>query len=195
MTDDGSGKLSAKASSTDDQIVFENSYAADPTSITFGGTKILTGAELTAGQFAFQLKDAQGNVVATATNAADGSLVFEPVSLDAAGEYHLTLSEVNDAQDNVTYDDHVYQLDVTVADDGEGSLYVASYTVDGGTDLPVFENAYVAPEAPSEPAAPQAPAAVPNTGDATSPVLPLAIGACALAAACAALLLVRRNNR
>ena len=43
--------------------------------------------------------------------------------------------------------------------------------------------------------APQAPAAVPNTGDATSPVLPLAIGACALAAACAALLLVRRNNR
>lgn len=195
VTDDGSGKLSAEASSADGNIVFENSYAAASTSITFGGTKVLTGAELADGQFAFQLKDDQGNVVATATNAIDGSLVFEPVSLDAAGEYHLTLSEVNDAQDNVTYDDHVYQLDVTVADDGEGSLYVASYTVDGGTDLPVFENAYVAPEAPSEPAAPQAPAAVPNTGDATSPALPLAIGACALAAACAALLLVRRNNR
>lgn len=195
VTDDGSGRLSAKATSADGKIVFKNAYSAAPTSITFGGTKVLTGAELAAGQFAFQLKDAQGNVVATAANAADGSLVFEPVSLDAAGEYHLTLSEVNDAQDNVTYDDHVYQLDVTVADDGEGSLYVASYTVDGGTDLPVFENAYVAPEAPSEPAAPQAPAAVPNTGDATSPVLPLAIGACALAAACAAFLLVRRNNR
>ena len=195
VKDDGSGRLSAKATSADGKIVFKNAYSAAPTSITFGGTKVLTGAELAAGQFAFQLKDAQGNVVATATNAADGSLVFEPVSLDAAGEYHLTLSEVNDAQDNVTYDDHVYQLDVTVADDGEGSLYVASYTVDGGTDLPVFENAYVAPEAPSEPAAPQAPAAVPNTGDATSPVLPLAIGTCALAAACAALLLVRRNNR
>lgn len=195
VTDDGSGRLSAKATSADGQIVFKNAYSAAPTSITFGGTKVLTGAELAAGQFAFQLKDAQGNVVATATNAADGSLVFEPVSLDAAGEYHLTLSEVNDAQDNVTYDDHVYQLDVTVADDGEGSLYVASYTVDGGTDLPVFENAYVAPEAPSEPAAPQAAAAVPNTGDATSPALPLAIGACALAAACAAFLLVRRNNR
>ena len=195
VTDDGSGRLSAKATSADGQIVFKNAYSAAPTSITFGGTKVLTGAELAAGQFAFQLKDAQGNVVATATNAADGSLVFEPVSLDAAGEYHLTLSEVNDAQDNVTYDDHVCQLDVTVADDGEGSLYVASYTVDGGTDLPVFENAYVAPEAPSEPAAPQAPAAVPNTGDATSLVLPLAIGTCALAAACAALLLVRRNNR
>lgn len=194
VTDDGSGRLSAKATSAGGQIVFKNAYSAAPTSITFGGTKVLTGAELAAGQFAFQLKDAQGNVVATATNAADGSLVFEPVSLDAAGEYHLTLSEVNDAQDNVTYDDHVYQLDVTVADDGEGSLYVASYTVDGGTDLPVFENAYVAPEAPSEPAAPQAPAAVPNTGDATFPALPLAIGACALAAACAALLLVRRNN-
>lgn len=195
VTDDGSGRLSAKATSADGQIVFKNAYSAAPTSITFGGTKVLTGAELAAGQFAFQLKDAQGNVVATATNAADGSLVFESVSLDAAGEYHLTLSEVNDAQDNVTYDDHVYQLDVTVADDGKGSLYVASYTVDGGTDLPVFENAYVAPEAPSEPAAPQAPAAVPNTGDATSPALPLAIGACALAAACAAFLLVRRNNR
>lgn len=195
VTDDGSGRLSAKATSADGQIVFKNAYSAAPTSITFGGTKVLTGAELAAGQFAFQLKDAQGNVVATATNAADGSLVFESVSLDAAGEYHLTLSEVNDAQDNVTYDDHVYQLDVTVADDGKGSLYVASYTVDGGTDLPVFENAYVAPEASSEPAAPQAPAAVPNTGDATSPALPLAIGACTLAAACAAFLLVRRNNR
>lgn len=121
VTDDGSGRLSAKATSADGQIVFKNAYSAAPTSITFGGTKVLTGAELAAGQFAFQLKDAQGNVVATATNAADGSLVFEPVSLDAAGEYHLTLSEVNDAQDNVTYDDHVYQLDVTVADDGEGS--------------------------------------------------------------------------
>ena len=120
VTDDGSGRLSAKATSADGQIVFKNAYSAAPTSITFGGTKVLTGAELAAGQFAFQLKDAQGNVVATATNAADGSLVFEPVSLDAAGEYHLTLSEVNDAQDNVTYDDHVYQLDVTVADDGRG---------------------------------------------------------------------------
>lgn len=194
VTDDGSGKLSAKASSADGQIVFENSYSAAPTSITFGGTKTLTGAELASGQFAFQLRDARGNVVATATNAADGSLVFDPISLDAAGEYHLTLSEVNDGQANVTYDDHVYQLDVTVADDGEGGLYVASYTVDGGTDLPAFKNAYVVPAAPAEDAAPQAPAAVPNTGDVTSTVTPLLIGACALAAACAALLLVRRNN-
>lgn len=194
VTDDGSGRLCAKATSADGQIVFENSYQAAPTSITFGGTKTLTGAELAAGQFAFQLRDAEGNVIATATNAADGSLVFDPISLDAAGEYHLTLSEVNDGQANVTYDDHVYQLDVSVADDGEGSLRVASYTVDGGTDLPAFKNAYVAPETPSEDVAPQAPTTVPNTGDATSAAVPLLVGACALAAACAALLLARRNN-
>lgn len=59
------GRLSAKATSADGQIVFKNAYSAAPTSITFGGTKVLTGAELAAGQFAFQLKDAQGNVVAT----------------------------------------------------------------------------------------------------------------------------------
>lgn len=134
-------------------------------------------------------------MVATATNAADGSLVFDPVSLEAAGEYHFTLSEVNDGQANVTYDDHVYQLDVTVADDGEGALHVASYTIDGGTDLPAFKNAYVAPEAPAAPETPQASALVPNTGDATSSVVPLTIAACAIAAVCAALLLARRNNR
>lgn len=195
VTDDGTGKLSAKASSADGKIVFENAYSAAPTSITFGGSKVLTGAELADGQFAFQLKDSQGNVVATATNAADGSLVFDPVSLEAAGEYHFTLSEVNDGQANVTYDDHVYQLDVSAADDGEGALYVASYTIDGGTDLPAFKNAYVAPEAPAAPETPQASALVPNTGDATSSVVPLTIAACAIAAVCAALLLARRNNR
>ena len=170
VADDGEGYLVAETSVEGD-TTFANTYKAAP--VPYGVTqdvkvsKTLTGRDLRAGEFEFELVE-NGNVVAAASN---------------------------DAKGNVNYDDHVYQLDVTVADDGEGNLYVASYTVDGGTDLPVFENAYVTPEAPSEPAAPQAPAAVPNTGDATSPALPLAIGACALAVACAALAVTTANSK
>ncbi len=192
VTDDGAGQLMAKASSDEGTITFTNRYDVKGANITFGATKELSGAKLADGQFAFQVKDGQGNVIATATNAADGSVVFSSLPLDAAGEYHFTMSEVNDGQANVTYDEAVHSLDVTVADDGEGQLYVASYTVDGGTDLPAFSNAYTAPAALSEPATP---AATPNTGDASTSVAPIAFMACALLVAGAVVLRTRKNDR
>ena len=191
VTDDGEGQLVAEVA-IDGDTTFTNRYEPAGTSITFGATKRLSGADLAAGQFAFELRDGRGNVLATATNAADGSVVFGDLALDAAGEYHFTMSEVNDGQANVTYDETVHNLDVTVADDGEGHLYIASYTVDGAADLPVFSNAYTAPaavEVPSEPSEPgepsetAQPAATPNTGDATASALPVALGAAVLLAA------------
>ena len=192
VTDDGAGQLVAKASSDEGTITFTNRYDVKGANITFGATKELSGAKLADGQFAFQVKDGQGNVVATATNAADGSVVFSSLPLDAAGEYHFTMSEVNDGQANVTYDEAVHSLDVIVADDGEGHLYVSSYTVDGGTDLPAFSNAYTAPAAPNEPATP---AATPNTGDASTSVAPIAFMACALLVAGVVVLRTRKNDR
>lgn len=193
VTDDGAGRLVAKASSDEGPITFTNRYDAAAASITFGATKKLEGAKLTEGQFAFQVKDEQGNVVASATNAADGSVVFGDLALDAVGDYHFTMSEVDDGQANVTYDDAAHALDVTVDDDGQGHLYVASYTVDGGAELPTFTNGYVAPATPEQPSTPAA--EVPNTGDASTSALPVILGACALLAASALVVRARRNDR
>ena len=61
VTDNHNGMLSAKASS-DGAIEFKNSYAAEPTSVSFSATKVLDGAELKDGQFSFVLKDNEGVV-------------------------------------------------------------------------------------------------------------------------------------
>ena len=191
VTDNHDGTLSAKASS-DGAIVFKNSYVADPTSVSFSATKVLDGAELKDGQFSFVLKDNEGNELQTAKNAADGTVSFQPVEFAGPGTHDFTISEVNDDQANVTYDDASYQLTVNVADDGEGHL---SASVDG--QPPVFKNTYTAPAQPKDdqkPAQkPQKKLIVPKTGDATNVVAPVVI--LVVAAACIALGFLAKNKK
>lgn len=152
VTDKGDGTLDVKWTVTDangnpvDGITFDNAYAIDqPGSIIFGATKVLDGKELADGQFTFELKDDQGNVLQSTTNKADGSVVFsDPVTYGQPGTYSYTVSEVNDGQDNVTYDDTVYTATVTVTDNGDGST---TATIDYGTgsQLPEFDNVYTEP--------------------------------------------------
>lgn len=191
VTDNHKGMLSAKASS-DGAIVFKNSYAADPTSVSFSATKVLDGAELKDGQFSFVLKDNEGNELQTVKNAADGTVSFQPVEFAGPGTHDFTISEVNDDQANVTYDDASYQLTVNVADDGEGHL---SASVDG--QPPVFKNTYTAPAQPKDdqkPAQkPQKKPIVPKTGDATNVVAPVVI--LVVAAACIVLGFLAKNKK
>ena len=191
VTDNGDGTLSAKASS-DGAIEFKNSYAADPTSVSFSATKVLDGAELKEGQFSFVLKDNEGNELQTVKNAADGTVSFQPVEFAGPGTHDFTISEVNDDQANVTYDDAAYQLTVNVADDGEGHL---SASVDG--QPPVFKNTYTAPAQPKDdqkPAQkPQKKPIVPKTGDATNVVAPVVI--LVVAAACIVLGFLAKNKK
>ena len=191
VTDNHDGTLSAKASS-DGAIVFKNSYAADPTSVSFSATKVLDGAKLKDGQFSFVLKDNEGNELQTAKNAADGTVSFQPVEFAGPGTHDFTISEVNDDQANVTYDDASYQLTVNVADDGEGHL---SASVDG--QPPVFKNTYTAPAQPKDdqkPAQkPQKKPIVPKTGDATNVVAPVVI--LVVAAACIVLGFLAKNKK
>ena len=191
VTDNHDGTLSAKASS-DGAIVFKNSYAADPTSVSFSATKVLDGAELKDGQFSFVLKDNEGNELQTAKNAADGTVSFQPVEFAGPGTHDFTISEVNDDQANVTYDDASYQLTVNVADDGEGHL---SASVDG--QPPVFKNTYTAPAQPKDdqkPAQkPQKKPIVPKTGDATNVIAPVVI--LVVAAACIVLGFLAKNKK
>ena len=191
VTDNGDGSLSAKASS-DGAIEFKNSYAADPTSVSFSATKVLDGAELKDGQFSFVLKDNEGNELQTAKNAADGTVSFQPVEFAGPGSHDFTISEVNDDQANVTYDDASYQLTVNVTDDGEGHL---SASVDG--QAPVFKNTYTAPAQPKDdqkPAQkPQKKPIVPKTGDATNVVAPVVI--LVVASACIVLGVLAKNKK
>ena len=191
VTDNHDGTLFAKASS-DGAIEFKNSYAADPTSVSFSATKVLDGAELKDGQFSFVLKDNEGNELQTARNAADGTVSFQPVEFAGPGTRTFTIAEVNDNQANVTYDDASYQLTVNVTDDGEGHL---GASVDG--QAPVFKNTYTAPAQPKDdqkPAQkPQKKPIVPKTGDATNVVAPVVI--LVVAAACIVLGFLAKNKK
>ena len=188
VTDNGDGTLSAKASS-DGAIEFKNSYAADPTSVSFSATKVLDGAELKDGQFSFLLKDDEGNELQTAKNAADGTVSFQPVEFTGPGTHTFTITEANDGQANVAYDDASYQLTVNVTDDGKGHL---SASVDG--QAPVFKNTYTAPAQPKDDQKPaQKKSIVPKTGDSTNIVAPVVI--IVVAAACIVLGFLAKNKK
>ena len=154
-----------------DAVTFHNTYAADPTSVSLGASKVLDGRELKDGEFTFQLTGADESTpmpegakdgVATATNAANGSIGFGTIVYDQAGTYQYTVSEVNDKQDGVTYDDTTYEVTVTVTDNtAEGRLEA---TVDyGDATALVFTNTYKKAEA-----------TIPKTGAAV--ILPSVIG-------------------
>lgn len=186
---------------------FSNSYEPSETAqIVFGATKVLNGRDLVAGEFSFELRDAQGNVVATATNAADGSVTFAtPVEFTEAGTYTYTVSEVSGSLANVTYDTTVHTATVTVTDNGDGTL-TATVSYDGTGQLPVFTNTYVAPEEPSEPQTPgttgtsgttSKPSApeVPDTGDHMATGLPAVLAACGIALAAGAVAIRRLRSK
>ncbi|MCD7808555.1 MAG: Cna B-type domain-containing protein, partial [Erysipelotrichaceae bacterium] len=136
---------------------FVNSYSATPAIIHLVGTKIYTGATLNEGQFTYQLLDSDNNVIITATNDADGTIDFGTLTYETIGTYTYTISEVNDEQENVTYDDSVYKVEVIVSDNGLGELVAhISYSVDNEEKATViFENIYA--EISEEPTTPTTP--------------------------------------
>ena len=87
VTDDGSGQLTATANKTAADLTFTNTYTPTATTATITGTKALTGRDLAEGEFFFDLKDADGNVVQTVQNGADGTFGFAPLQLDKVGTY------------------------------------------------------------------------------------------------------------
>ncbi|MDM8246136.1 FctA domain-containing protein [Collinsella tanakaei] len=161
------GKLVVTWENADAPMVFENEYEpSESVDITFGATKVLEGRDLATGEFSFELRDQDGNVVATATNAADGSIVFtSPVTFTEPGEYTYTIVEVSGNVSGVTYDDAVHTAVVTVTDNGDGTLS-ATVTYDGSGKLPVFTNVFTPsePGTPAEPGKPSKPG-IPQTGD------------------------------
>ena len=186
ISDNGDGTLSAKhqviAMITDNEavpaekntITFSNKYKAAPTSVTVGAVKKLEGKALEAGQFTFQLKDADGKVIAEAKNDKTGAVIFDTVKFKKAGVYEYTVSEVNDKQANIKYDEHVYKIKVTVTDDGSGTL-----SAEVSDDSIVFTNHYTPAGTGTD------------TGDDSS--MAVALGLMMMAATAGGAVLVRRK--
>lgn len=186
-----------------DAVTFSNSYAPAATEVKLGASKVLSGEDLKEGQFSFQLKDADGKVLQTAKNAADGTVGFKAISYDKPGAYRYSISEVNDAQKNVTYDAAEHRVTVTVTDDGAGHL-VATVTYDGDV-APVFKNTYTPPTTPpvnpptepptNPPVSKEEKPGLPNMGDTS--LSPMALGGIAGGAVVliAAGVILRRRNR
>ena len=186
-----------------DAVTFSNSYAPAATEVKLGASKVLSGEDLKEGQFSFQLKDADGKVLQTAKNAADGTVGFKAISYDKPGAYRYSISEVNDAQKNVTYDAAEHQVTVMVTDDGAGHL-VATVTYDGDV-APVFKNTYTPPTTPpvnpptepptNPPVSKEEKPGLPNMGDTS--LSPMALGGIAGGAVVliATGVILRRRNR
>lgn len=186
-----------------DAVTFSNSYAPAATEVKLGASKVLSGEDLKEGQFSFQLKDADGKVLQTAKNAADGTVGFKAISYDKPGAYRYSISEVNDAQKNVTYDAAEHQVTVMVTDDGAGHL-VATVTYDGDV-APVFKNTCTPPTTPpvnppteppaNPPVSKEEKPGLPNMGDTS--LSPMALGGIAGGAVVliATGVILRRRNR
>lgn len=202
VKDNGDGTLSVThALEGAREATFANAYQATSTTVTIGATKMLVGKNLEDGQFTFVLTAADGTEL-KAKNAADGKIAFPALTFDKPGTYEFALTELDDAQANVTYDKHAYKVTVTVVDDGLGHL---NATVAGDADVLAFTNTYAEPPAPVQPTQPGGKTFTPRgpigkvltqTGDdKLALVLPLAAVALAGAASIAALLIMRRRDK
>lgn len=153
VTDNGNGTLKVTHAVKDyEKITFTNKYEAKQTAVILNASKKLVDKKLEDGQFTFELRDENDKLVGKAKkNNADGQVVFDEIIYNKAGTYKYTVSEVNDKQDGIIYDDKKYSVEVKVTDNGKGS-YVAEVSCPDGA--PSFVNTY---EKPAEPAKPEKP--------------------------------------
>ena len=136
VTDNGQGQLVATV--PDNNPTFTNTYKAATTTATITATKVLEGKALEADKYEFELKEGD-KVVATAKNAADGTVTFEDIKYAAAGNHTYTISEKAGSEKGVTYDTAKHEVKVAVTDNGQGQL-VATVT----DNNPTFTNTYKA---------------------------------------------------
>ena len=150
ITDNGRGELVAKHElKGDDEAKFSNSYKPNPgeSSVTdqITATKVLTGRELAADEFSFELVEGEGEdakIIATGTNAADGTITMSAVKYDKPGKHTYTLREVKGGTTSkgITYSDAKYIIETTITDNGDGALKAEH--VLKGTEPAEFKNSY-----------------------------------------------------
>lgn len=144
------GELSADVKTTSGETEFKNAYATNPveSSVTsqIAVTKSLTGRDLTVGEFSFELreiKDEDSELIETVKNAADGKVTFSAIKYTEIGQHTYKLHEVKGNSGGIDYDDAVYTIVTTIADNGKGQL-VATHELKDAKDVKSieFKNAY-----------------------------------------------------
>ena len=184
VEDNGDGTLKVTPSDNATALDFVNAYDAKGSFEIKGLSKVLRNGSLKAKQFSFELKDADGKVLQTVTNDAKGNISFDALSytladLGGAGSktFKFTVSEVIPAgatknadgtytQGKITYSGDVVSFEVTVSDNGDGTLAFSGVT-DGVLDL---GHQFVNTTKPD----------VPHTGDVTNYGLMYALAAAGL---------------
>lgn len=153
VTPNKRGELSAAVKVTwseADETEFKNVYTAEPveSSVTdkIDVTKSLTGRDLTAGEFSFELREIKGEdseLIETVKNAADGMVTFSAIKYTEIGQHTYMLREVKGDAGGITYDDTTYTIVTTISDNGKGQL-VATHELKDAKDVKSieFKNVY-----------------------------------------------------
>lgn len=150
VTSDKKGELNAGVKVTSGETEFKNVYATNPveSSVTdqITVTKSLTGRDLTADEFSFELLeiiDKEVKPVETVKNAAGGKVTFSAIKYTEIGQHTYKLHEVKGNAGGIDYDDAVYTIVTTIADNGKGQL-VATHELEDAKDVKSieFKNAY-----------------------------------------------------
>ena len=128
---------------SEDGIRFDNTYQPQNVLVELAARKRLTGRELKADEFEFELVDKDNKVIDSARNDKDGDIRFKPLTygrdnngIDDCGEHRYVIREKNTGEKNVTYDKTEHHVNVTVGDDLQGNLTakVEYDPTDGKTD-------------------------------------------------------------
>ena len=130
-----------------DEAKFNNSYKPNPDEFSVTDeikvTKVLTGRDMTEGEFSFELVEGEGKdakVVATGKNAADGKITMSPVKYTKPGKHTYTLRELKGNAGGITYSDAKFTIETTITDNGDGTLKAEH--VLKGTEPAEFKNSY-----------------------------------------------------
>ena len=147
VMDDNTGRLRATVDApAGTGARFVNSYSSRPASVTPLARKTLDNPSgtlrlLDAGEFTFELQDADGRRLQSKTNDADGAVRFDRLDYRTVGEHEYRIVEKSGGLAGVIYDRTVHMMRVNVTDDGHGRLN-AAVTYDNTPDAPVFRNTY-----------------------------------------------------
>lgn len=158
-------------------VAFQNSYEATGTlggegGVAIAATKTLTGRAAAADEFSFSVRDARGNVAATASNRASGdgeaaALAFSPIAYTTGslermvadgtatraddGSWTIPYTVSEDGTDRlpagVTAAASSFDITVKLTDSGDGKLDVAVTYPEGSDGTLSFVNGYGTNEA------------------------------------------------
>ncbi|MBR6577515.1 MAG: hypothetical protein IKK74_01080, partial [Clostridia bacterium] len=143
------GKITTKvtyseALNSEGELVFTNVYTPTKATLTLDVRKVLTGRDLVAGEFTFEIRETNGTKVAEGTNDASGKVTFDKeLTFDKVGVFHYDVVETSADGNGVTTDKSPRRVTVTVED--KDGVLTASYVVESTAEnYIVFNNTYTA---------------------------------------------------